>query len=273
VVLALEDPMPEHFVREMIADWCGAGRAITGEWEVLDWYEKNREKMALMERQFLEQKHQLERSVESALWELEERQLAEKHSLLTQQLKDIFHLQRSHMLGRHHKEVEHIRKVNATNEENLLRALNADRKAMPKALRNESKTRSIMFKESLRIDLPDESVERWAEKMQQFEDKEKLRIRQKLDEYDAKCRRRHAQLVEYDQGIVKELEEIHNEKRNMLVDNERSKLSEYEKEYQQLLQEWKASLSLRKKSLEGKFVDELENQEKFYNCHPQTSTA
>lgn len=58
------------------------------------------------------------------------------------------------MLGRHHKELEHIKKINQANEENMLRALTADRKGMPKALRNESKTRSIMFKESLRIDLP-----------------------------------------------------------------------------------------------------------------------
>lgn len=58
------------------------------------------------------------------------------------------------MLGRHHKELEHIKKINQGNEENMLRALTTDRKGMPKALRNESKTRSIMFKESLRIDLP-----------------------------------------------------------------------------------------------------------------------
>jgi uncharacterized protein DUF5662 len=33
--------MPENFVREMVADWCGAGRAITGKWEVGVWYRKN----------------------------------------------------------------------------------------------------------------------------------------------------------------------------------------------------------------------------------------
>lgn len=49
--------------------------------------EKHREKMALVERQFLEQKHQFERSMNSALWEQEERQLAEKNALIAQQLK------------------------------------------------------------------------------------------------------------------------------------------------------------------------------------------
>ncbi len=33
--------MPEHFAREMVADWMGAGRAITGRWEAREWYEKN----------------------------------------------------------------------------------------------------------------------------------------------------------------------------------------------------------------------------------------
>ena len=39
--------MPEHFIREMTADWMGAGRAITGKWEVASWYAKNREKIML----------------------------------------------------------------------------------------------------------------------------------------------------------------------------------------------------------------------------------
>jgi len=31
--------IPESLVREMVADWMGAGRAITGRWEVRKWYE------------------------------------------------------------------------------------------------------------------------------------------------------------------------------------------------------------------------------------------
>jgi hypothetical protein len=31
--------MPEHFAREMVADWMGTGRAITGKWEAREWYE------------------------------------------------------------------------------------------------------------------------------------------------------------------------------------------------------------------------------------------
>lgn len=39
--------MPERFIREMVADWMGAGRAITGEWEVAQWYDGNRETILL----------------------------------------------------------------------------------------------------------------------------------------------------------------------------------------------------------------------------------
>jgi len=40
-------PMPERYVREMVADWMGAGRAITGKWDAPAWYEQNKYKMVL----------------------------------------------------------------------------------------------------------------------------------------------------------------------------------------------------------------------------------
>lgn len=40
-------PMPERYVLEMIADWMGAGRAITGKWDVVGWYNKNWHNMTL----------------------------------------------------------------------------------------------------------------------------------------------------------------------------------------------------------------------------------
>ena len=40
---------------------------------------------------------------EAAIWELEERQLHEKHQLAKRQLKDLFFLKRHQMLNRHEK--------------------------------------------------------------------------------------------------------------------------------------------------------------------------
>ncbi len=39
--------IPKVCCEEMVADWCGAGRAITGKWEVSEWYEKNKDKINL----------------------------------------------------------------------------------------------------------------------------------------------------------------------------------------------------------------------------------
>jgi len=34
-------PMPETYVREMVADWMGASRAYTGDWNMSEWLAKN----------------------------------------------------------------------------------------------------------------------------------------------------------------------------------------------------------------------------------------
>lgn len=34
--------MPEQFVREMVADWMGAGRAYVGHWDIREWYAKHK---------------------------------------------------------------------------------------------------------------------------------------------------------------------------------------------------------------------------------------
>lgn len=42
--------IPDGYMREMVADWMGAGRSITGEWEVHEWYKKNRDYIWLEEK-------------------------------------------------------------------------------------------------------------------------------------------------------------------------------------------------------------------------------
>jgi len=39
--------MPQKYILEMVADWMGAGRAITGKWEAGEWYSKNKENIKL----------------------------------------------------------------------------------------------------------------------------------------------------------------------------------------------------------------------------------
>ena len=39
--------MPLEYIKEMVADWAGAGKAITGSWEVKNWYEKCQDKIQI----------------------------------------------------------------------------------------------------------------------------------------------------------------------------------------------------------------------------------
>jgi len=38
-------PIPKKYLKEMLADWIGAGKAITGENNIKSWYMKNKDKM------------------------------------------------------------------------------------------------------------------------------------------------------------------------------------------------------------------------------------
>lgn len=49
--------IPRKYLLEMVADWAGAGRAITGRWEVGEWYEKNKHKMRMRREDHEEIKH------------------------------------------------------------------------------------------------------------------------------------------------------------------------------------------------------------------------
>lgn len=39
--------MPAHFIREMVADWLGAGKAITGNDDIREWYNRVKEKQIM----------------------------------------------------------------------------------------------------------------------------------------------------------------------------------------------------------------------------------
>ena len=183
----------------------------------------HREKIALMERQFLQQKQQLLRSRESAMWELEERQLHERHQLARRQLKEIFFLQRHQMLVRHEKELEQIRRFQQRKEEDLIKRQTIERRAMPKRIRAEMKAREMMFRESMRISvnvgtLPSglsgilsnsplgntpETPENERDKLRKFQEQEKKRYKAEEQRCELKHRRQLEELRAASDSAVK----------------------------------------------------------------------
>ena len=102
--------------------------------------------------------------------EMEERQLHERHQLAKRQLKDLFFLQRHQMLVHHEKELEHLKRMMDRKEEDLIKNQTAERKALPKRIRQEMKAREMMFRESMRI-----SVTNLNEVLKPIEEKDRLK--------------------------------------------------------------------------------------------------
>ncbi|KAL1432194.1 hypothetical protein MTO96_013524 [Rhipicephalus appendiculatus] len=228
--------------------------------------DSHREKIALLEKQFLQQKQQLLRAREAALWELEERHLHEKHQLAKKQLKDGFFLQRHQMLIRHEKELEQVKRLNLRREDELLKRQALERRQLPKRIRSEMKTRELMFKESLRISLhggpdsPDEDKDR----LRKFQEAEKKRYKAEHQRQELKHRRQLEELKAAADATIKELEQLQNEKRKMLMEHETQKLKQLDEEHGNELREWKANLKPRKQKLEEDFARQCEEQERFY---------
>lgn len=207
----------------------------------------HQEKLARLDRQFLNERHDLQRGVESALWDNEYTHMKNRFELRRQQLKDNFAMQRSLMINRHRLELERIRKTHQNNEEILARSLAIARKQLPKTLRSEAKTRANMFKESLHINYPEDSTHKRVQKLNEFEKAEQLRLKQKLDEYAMKCERRLDDLRQSNMNQEAELEEIHQSKTDMIMKNEAQKIAEFEAEFQNLLEDWERTLPTRKR--------------------------
>lgn len=211
--------------------------------------DSHREKIALMERQFLQQKQQLMRAREALIWEQEERHIHEKQQLLKKQLKDIFFLQRHQMLIRHEKELEQMKRMNQRKEEELVKRQTVERRNLPKRIRNEMKAREMMFRESMRISMssviaPDPDAER--EKLKKFQENEKKRYRAEQQRFELKHSRQLEEVRAQSDATIKELEQLQNEKRKMLMEYETLKLKELEEAYSKELREWKAQLKPRK---------------------------
>ncbi|KAL1490995.1 hypothetical protein ABEB36_011658 [Hypothenemus hampei] len=227
--------------------------------------DSHREKIALTEQQFLQQKQQLTRSREAAIWEVEERHIYEKHQLMKRQIKETFILQRHQMLTRHEKEKEQIKRRALRKEEELLKKQATEKRNLPKRIRTEMKAREAMFRESLRISISGTSEpELEKNRFKEFQEKEKKRYQAEQQRFELKHQRQLEELRAMSDTTIKELEQLQNEKKKMLLEHETLKLKQREEQFMTELREWRAHLKPRKQKLEELFAQQLEEQERIY---------
>ncbi|XP_041808252.1 serine/threonine-protein kinase 10 [Chelmon rostratus] len=223
----------------------------------------NKREIAEMERECLNRKHQLIREREATIWDMEEKNLYERHHLLKQQLKDKSFLQRHQLLKKHDKEQEQMQCYNLRMIEILKARQQQEKNRLPKIQRGEAKTRMAMFKKSLRINSTGSSSED-REKIKQFSQQEDRRQKAERQHQQQKHESQMREMVGQCESNIRELQQLQNEKCHLLIENETQKLKHLDEQHNQLLKNWRDQLKPRKKALEEELNMKKREQEAFF---------
>nr|XP_046266036.1 serine/threonine-protein kinase 10 [Scatophagus argus] len=223
----------------------------------------NKREIAEMERECLNKKQQLIREREATIWDMEEKNLYERHQLLKQQLKDQYFLQRHQLLKKHDKEQEQMQCYNQRMIEILKGRQQQEKNRLPKIQRSEAKTRMAMFKKSLRINSTGSSSED-REKIKQFSQQEEKRQKAERLHQQQKHENLMREMIGQCESNIRELQQLQNEKCHLLIENETLKLKHLDEQHNQLLKEWRDHLKPRKKALEEELNMKKKEQEAFF---------
>ncbi|XP_008296589.1 serine/threonine-protein kinase 10 [Stegastes partitus] len=223
----------------------------------------NKREIANMETECLDRKQHLIREREATIWDMEEKNLYERHQLLKQQLKDQYFLQRHQLLKKHEKEQEQMQCYNQRMIEILKARQQQEKSRLPKIQRSEAKTRMAMFKKSLRINSTGSASED-REKIKQFSQQEEKRQKGERLHQQQKHENQMREMVGQCESNIRDLQQLQNEKCHLLIENETQRLKHLDEQHNQLLKDWRDQLKPRKKALEDELNTKKREQEAFF---------
>merc|ERR1712018_833413 len=152
----------------------------------------------------------------------------------------------------------------------LIKNQTQERKALPKRIRQEMKAREMMFRESMRISTTNlhQTLKPIEEKdrLKKFQEAEKKRYRAEQHRFEMKHQRQLEESRASSATAIKELEQLQNEKRKMLMEHETQKLRDLDDAYGQELREWKGQLKPRKQQFQEALIAEETAQAKYYQA-------
>ncbi|KAL2094799.1 hypothetical protein ACEWY4_009518 [Coilia grayii] len=233
---------------------------------------ENKKEIADTERECLQKKQHLIREREATIWDLEEKNLHERHQLLKQQLKDQYFLQRHQLLKKHEKEQEQMQCYNQRMVELLKGRQQQEKARLPKIQRSEGKTRMAMFKKSLRINSTGSAAED-REKIKQFGRQEEKRQKAERLHQQHKHENQMREMLGQCEGNVRELQQLQNEKCHLLIENESQRLKYLDEQHNHQLKEWREQLKPRKKALEEELTQKKREQEIFFSIPTEYTNA
>lgn len=225
----------------------------------------HRSQMSELESELLESKHQLLRTYEGRLWAFEEKRLNEKSELMRRQIKQTFELSKEQATFRHRQEVEHSDRTHERERVQLQQRLTADKKELSKVQKSETRRRQQMFKEALRMNPSNSNSEQEREKIKEFDENEKKRIKEQNIKLETK-HNRHLEEFETNHGtFVAEMEQLNNERTKELNEQLNHRLNQEMSRCKEEITEWQLSLTSRKRVLEDEFAWQFIEQKCFYN--------
>ncbi|XP_067254142.1 STE20-like serine/threonine-protein kinase [Chanodichthys erythropterus] len=210
--------------------------------------QEHKRKVASMEWEITVKSQQLKRAREAIIWELEQRHLQEKYHLFKQQVKEQYSLQRQQLTKRHNKDKERASRFQQAllEEQKSLQA--QERASFQKAQKAEAKSRLSQFKMELRkqgLNGPEH-----RQRLTQFLSEEEARQKQERQSLQESHENQLKVVQEQCEANTVELQQLQNEKLQVLVDMEKKKIKALEDEHTLELNEWKDKLACRKEVLE-----------------------
>lgn len=122
---------------------------LDGQLKTIENYHKQR--IQILERQFLVDKQNLVKTKEQALWEIDEHELRSRYDLLRKQTKSFYSLFRTMLTQQSEKEVQQLDEQIRFEREALETRLNEDRREWPRTWKKMQKTRNKQFRQQLII--------------------------------------------------------------------------------------------------------------------------
>ncbi|XP_048032838.1 serine/threonine-protein kinase 10 [Megalobrama amblycephala] len=210
--------------------------------------QEHKRKVASMEWEITVKSQQLKRAREAVIWELEQRHLQEKYHLFKQQVKEQYSLQRQQLTKRHNKDKERASRFQQAllEEQKSLQA--QERASFQKAQKAEAKSRLSQFKMELRkqgLNGPEH-----RQRLTQFLSEEEARQKQERQSLQESHENQLKAVQEQCEANTVELQQLQNEKLQVLVDMEKKKIKALEDEHTLELNEWRDKLACRKEVLE-----------------------
>ncbi|XP_016384016.1 serine/threonine-protein kinase 10 [Sinocyclocheilus rhinocerous] len=210
--------------------------------------QEHKRKVASMEWEITVKSQQLKRAREAVIWELEQRHLQEKYHLFKQQVKEQYSLQRQQLTKRHNKDKERASRFQQAllEEQKSLQA--QERVSFQKAQKAEAKSCWNQFKMELKkqgLSGPEQ-----RQRLTQFLSEEEARQKQERQSLQESHENQLKVVQEQCDASAAELQQLQNEKLQILVDMEKKKIKALEDEHTLELNEWRDKLACRKEVLE-----------------------